>query len=447
MTQEESHKHVGVVGAGLVGCLAALAFAKRGYEVSLFEMRPETEGNRGLRSINLAVSSRGLLALEKVDQGMCERIKKHLVPMHGRMVHDLHGNQLSQNYGLYGESINSIGRWVLNTIMLKEIQHLGSVKVFFQHKLNRIKWGEPSLAEFTTDSGTKTYKLDVIIGADGTHSRVRSQLQRVVPMTFSQEYIDHLYLELYIPPGERGEFQLDPNHLHIWPRHEYMLIALANSDGSFTSTLFAPQTLFDSLDTADKMVEFFQQQFPDALALMGTDHIVDVFQNSPRGSLVCTKCSPYHFRDKCIIIGDAAHSMVPFYGQGMNCGFEDVRILLELVDEYHGNLLSAFSAYTTRRQKDLRAIIDLSMNNYLEMRDKVTSLSYKVRKQLDSMLSRLLGDSWLPLYTMVSFRPDISYSEAVAKESRQTEIVSYAFTGLAVGAVALAAGLVRRYIR
>lgn len=444
---QDRPKRIGVVGAGLVGCLVALALAKKGYSVSLFEMRPETEADKGLRSINLAVSARGILALESVDKAMADRIVEQLVPMHGRMVHDTHGNQTSQKYGLYGESINSIGRWVLNSMMLKELQAVGGVNVFFKHKLNRIKWGEPSLAEFSTPKGTESYELDVIIGADGSWSRVRNQIQRAVPMTFSQEYVDHLYLELYIPPAPGGGFSLDPNHLHIWPRKEYMLIALANEDGSFTSTLFAPRALFASLDSADKMLALFEEQFPDALALMGRDHIFDVFANSPRGALMCTKCTPYHYEDKGIIIGDAAHSMVPFYGQGMNCGFEDVRILMELVDAHNGDFGAAFAAFTASRHEDLKAIIDLSMNNYLEMRAKVVSLSYQIRKRLDGALSRLLGDRWLPLYTMVSFRPDISYSQAVAKEARQTEIVNYALTGLAVGAVAAAGAFLRRHFR
>jgi kynurenine 3-monooxygenase len=429
---------IAVIGAGLVGCLAAIGFAKKGYKVALYEGRPdlrlpEEQAKSSLRSINLAVSARGILALKSVDREMADRVLSDLIPMSGRMIHGLDGSQKSQNYGLYGESINSINRALLNRSLLDELDKVG-VQTFFDYKLVRADLRRnvrPSLLFRTAEGEEIRKEVDVVIGADGSFSTVRNQIQRVVQMNFSQQYIDHYYLELKIGAGPNNTFALDPNHLHIWPRHEFMLIALANGDKTFTSTLFAPRAIFDKLDQSwDKFKDFFGEQFPDAVKLIGLESLKNSFENNPRGSLVSVKCSPYNAGGRAILIGDSAHSMVPFYGQGMNCGFEDVRTLLECLDATKFDFEKGFDLYSKTRHKDLLSIVDLSMRNYIEMRHSVTSSLYLLRKAVDGLLSRTLGDAWLPLYTMVSFRPDIPYSRAIEQEERQKNIINYGLISL-----------------
>lgn len=459
-------KTVAVIGAGLVGCLAALAFERKGFNVRVYEGRPDarTPEQREIfsfRSINMAVSARGILALERVDQEMADRVLKNLIPMRGRMVHDLLGNEISQNYGLYGEAINSIDRADLNRSLLDELDNSANCETFFNHKLVRATFKPSPKMTFSVTKPMESDKfkniievddVDLIVGCDGAHSVVRSQLQKVVRMDLNKQYIDHAYMELKIGRAhdelnEDNKFKIDKNHLHIWPRGSHMLIALPNIDGSFTSTLFASWKTIEGLDTDEKVLDFFWRDFPDVFekGLMTKEDILKAFHENPRGSLICIKCSPYHFEDKCIIIGDAAHSMVPFYGQGMNCGFEDVRILMELLEKHDFNdMAGAFDEYSLTRHKDVTAIIDLAMRNYVEMRQSVTSTSYKLRKKLDGVLSRSLKDYWLPLYTMVSFRPDIPYSEAVRREAWQANFVKNVVSwSTAIAVTATAVGIFR----
>lgn len=433
-----------VVGAGLVGCLAALAMSKRGHQVLVMESRPdlrlpEQRQLSSLRSINLAVSSRGISAMESIDPEMAHRVLQHLIPVHARMVHDLEGRQSSQNYGLHGETINSIDRAQMNRLMLDELDADPRITVRFQHRLVGAKMGQdPNQLLFSTGKDQKTVGIEcaIVVGADGSFSRTRDQLQRAVRMNFTQQYIDHLYLELRIPASKDGDYAISPNHLHIWPRHEYMLMALANNDGSFTSTMFAPKHLFEALDTEEKFLSHFENQFKDAYDMIGKDALALAYNNNPRGSLVSVTCDPYNSDGRAIIIGDAAHSMVPFYGQGMNCGFEDVRVLMELIDKNNGNYELAFNEYTEVRRDDLKAIIDLAMRNYVEMRHSVTSWRYLLRKKVDALLTTVLGDKrWIPMYTMVSFRPDISYSQAVVRDQWQTGLLTRVGRYFALGTV------------
>ncbi|KAG2736360.1 hypothetical protein G9P44_000450 [Scheffersomyces stipitis] len=439
------HQGVGIVGAGLVGCLAALAFAAKGYSVTLFELRPDPKtvdaSERNLRSINLAVSNRGIRALKYVDDAMADRILEHIIPMKGRMIHDTTGTkQESQLYGLFGESINSIDRGFLNDCLLTEMRHSDDINVLFNHKLVQLDHlmredDTPTMTFVDTRDNKaepKTFEFDYIVGADGAHSQFRYQMQRSMRMDFQQKYIDMQYLELYIPPntleGATSKFSIDPNHLHIWPRHNFMLIALANKDGSFTSTFFSPWSVIESIKSAQEWVVFFKKNFPDAYKLMGDDHLISVYESNPRGTLMQVTAYPYHNpTGRAIIIGDAAHSMVPFYGQGMNCGFEDVRVLMELIDTNHGNVTKSFKQYSDARKKDLDAICKLALDNYHEMSSKVTSPLYLIRKKLDYTLGKYANGTlfqWLPLYTMISFRDDIPYAKAIAIEKRQATILN-----------------------
>ncbi|SCU97598.1 LADA_0H07118g1_1 [Lachancea dasiensis] len=431
---------VAVIGAGLVGCLTAIALAKRDYDVTLFEYRPDprlsTTEDRNLRSINLAISARGITSLEFIDKQISERVLRDIIPMHGRMIHDRDGNQEAQDYGLFGECINSIDRGLLNNNLLDEVDKLTNVKTEFLHKLSQIKFAAAGTGKqvcvFATNLTTKNYEFDFVVGCDGAYSTTRSQIQHNTRMDYSQEYVDCCYIELYIPPAAEtnrefnGPFAISPNHLHIWPRHNFMLIALANRDGSFTSTFFGPWALLESLDSRAKIEEFLRHNFSDALKLIGTEQALNAFESNPRGALMCVECKPYHLnRGQAIIIGDAAHSMVPFYGQGMNCGFEDVKVLMQLLDKHQGDRSAAFGEYSEKRHTDLVSIIELAKNNYKEMSHSVTSKLYLMRKKLDTLLGRLLKDNWIPLYTMVSFKAEIPYHKAILKEQRQKKILVY----------------------
>lgn len=451
---ETKPQRIGIVGAGLVGCLAALAFQRRGYAVSLFDFRPDPKlvdgKSTNLRSINLAVSSRGIRALEQVDPSLTRKIISHVTPMTGRMIHDVSGTkQELQQYGLYGESINSIDRSFLNECLLDEIRESG-VDLCFNHKLVKVEKldsAEPTLTfDIASQGREEARSFDYVIGADGAHSSFRYQMQRSMRMDYSQKYVDMQYLELYIPPNKDksadSPFHFDPNHLHIWPRHNYMLIALANMDGSFTVTFFSPWLVIESIESGDAFVTFFKDNFPDAVPLLGEEHLRDVYANHPRGSLMQVSLYPYHHPNKrALLIGDAAHSMVPFYGQGMNCGFEDVRVLLDLISQNNGDICTAFAEYSATRKPDLDAICKLALDNYNEMSSKVTSVWYLARKKLDGLLSRHFNGrfmTWLPLYTMISFRSDISYAKAIEIEKRQARILTQIQYGV-IGAIAITA--------
>lgn len=448
-----ANESVGVVGAGLVGCLAALAFSAKGYNVTLFEMRPDLRNDsslkKTLRSINLAVSDRGIRALRYVDDSMADRVLQHVIPMKGRMIHDATGTkQESQLYGLFGESIKSIDRLFLNKVLLGELDS-ANVASKFGYKLVSVSdvsdAGKPTL-KFTHGDTTEEFTFDYVVGCDGAHSQFRYQMQKSMRMDFSQKYIDMQYLELSIPPvaGKLAEdaerFSIDANHLHIWPRKDYMLIALANGDGSFTSTFFSPWKLIESIKSAQEFTAFFKRSFPDAFELIGEDSLRYAFEHQPRGLLMQVSAGPYASPNgRALLLGDAAHSMVPFYGQGMNCGFEDVHVLMKLIDE-QGDAQAAFKAYTAARKEDLDTICKLALDNYYEMSTKVTSPFYLLRKKVDYFLGKYANGvlfPWVPMYSMISFRGDIRYSEAVRIEKRQARVLNW-IQYIAVGGVAVA---------
>jgi kynurenine 3-monooxygenase len=476
ITPLDNSRKVVIIGAGPVGCLAAIAFAKMKWEVEIYEMRPDlrlssSKAAAQQRSINLAISSRGIAALRAVDPSAAERFLQTVIPMRGRMIHDRHGNLQSQLYDRDGQCINSIDRALLNVELLEEASAVPNIRLIFKHKVLSVDFDQRVLFLRDSDSGTDVrVNFDLCIGADGSYSVIRRQLMRVVRMNFQQEYIPHEYIELKMPAGhdEHGNpaFLLDPNHLHIWPRHSFMLIALPNKDKTFTCTLFAPTVEFDRLITREDILLWFQNHFPDALSLLGEDKLLKDFEQNPRSPLITTKLTPYHYKDRCVILGDAAHSMVPFYGQGLNCGLEDVRVLLTLLqeecvvpsrtmpnsgdpesDSIDQRLFKALSRYSASRHEDVVAICELAMDNYIEMRHSVTTPAYIMKKALDHFLFSLtsrgptflssLGDSlsrvafpttnprgWLPLYTMVTFRPDISYATARRKATRQANILT-----------------------
>ncbi|EPB87261.1 hypothetical protein HMPREF1544_05983 [Mucor circinelloides 1006PhL] len=448
---QQSQAVVGIVGGGLVGALNAIYFAQRGWKVELYELRPDMrlpihrESRRG-KSINLALSERGLSALRGTGLSLEKTILEASVPMTARMVHiGKNGTQMSQAYDVNGQHINAVDRARLNELLLDEAQSLENVTIYFEHRLISADFDNHTI-EFMTSDGKKTYKNDFIIGADGAYSKTRTQMMRSMRMDYNQQYIDTGYCELSMPPAKgpdgKPTFALDPNHLHIWPRHTFMLIALPNPDFSFTCTLFMPFQMFEDIKTEDQLLSFFQENFNDSIPLIGEAALKSDFFGNPRGSLVTVKASPHNYKDKSIIIGDAAHAMVPFYGQGMNCGFQDVEVLHQILDK-HGiqprlnkdgvieGLEKALNDYSTTRVKDAHAICDLAMYNYYEMRHAVTSYKFLARKKLEGAIHAVFPRLIIPLYTMVSFST-LPYSKAIDRWHRQTHWLNVAMVSTTV---------------
>ncbi|KAI9030384.1 hypothetical protein DFJ74DRAFT_602867 [Hyaloraphidium curvatum] len=440
---------VAVVGGGPVGALAAVYMARRGWRVDVYEGRkdPRTDAEQAGRSINLALSTRGIEAMRRA--GVVDEVLSWVVPMKGRMIHAPDGSAVSQPYAVTGECINSVGRKRLNEHLLTCAEALSGLKLHFEHTLADLDL-ETNRMHFKTPGGDVNATADLVIGADGAFSRVRRVLMRKTHMKFSQEYIDHGYVELSMPPAADGGFRLDPNHLHIWPKHTFMMIALPNPDHTFTCTLFMPWSQFNQIHTPKDLTDFFDANFPDAVPNMPT--LVEDYFRNPKGALVMAKCTPFHYRDRCLVLGDAAHAMVPFYGQGMNCGMEDVDVLDSILDFIlppgmpkgarpdHGAMEAAFEQYTRTRYPDVTTMMDLALYNYHEMRHDVTDWRYLLRKKIENALHLLFPTRIIPLYTMVSFS-QIPYSEVMRRWQRQTlllEAGAAAAAGIAALGVAYA---------
>ncbi|KAJ1999437.1 kynurenine 3-monooxygenase, mitochondrial precursor [Coemansia thaxteri] len=413
------------------------------------------------RSINLAISERGFSALRRLDPLLEAQVREQAIPMHGRMIHAVDGKQTSQAYDVFGKHISSVERSALIKVLLDEAGRQARVSMHFGHELVDIDFDLRRVTLRDKESGQQfVAEADLIVGADGAYSRVRQRMMTKVMMNYSQTYIEHGYCEFSMAAAADGEFAMDPGHLHIWPRGSFMLIALPNRDGSFTCTLFMPWREFDQLRSSEEAVKFFRANFPDALDRMGEKSVCAEYARNPKGSLVYVKCSPHTYKNRAVILGDAAHAMVPFYGQGMNCGFEDVEKLdeimvgvlqrsgarnstqtVELTDE---QLLWALDEYSATRSADTDAIVDLALDNYVEMRAKVVSYPYLLRKHVEGLLHRLFPTAVIPLYTMVSFT-SIPYSAVIRQWSRQTlwirRSIYAAAAALALGAGAVTARL------
>jgi kynurenine 3-monooxygenase len=418
-------KDVIIVGAGLVGSLLSIYLSRRGYKVSLFERRADMRKEKisAGRSINLALSDRGLLALEKV--GLADEIKSISIPMHGRYIHNLDGTNTLQPYGKEGQYIHSVSRGTLNG-KLMDLAEENGVQIFFHQKCTAIDWDKNEITfEGTTDMQLTKHSASLIFGADGAYSaaRLQHQLQHD-QFDYSQYYIDCGYKELTIAPTRDGHFAMHSNALHIWPRKDYMLIALPNLDKTFTCTLFFPfegETSFARLDTKEKVKDFFENTFPDAVPLM-PDYIEEFFHN-PTSSLVTVKCFPWVREDKFALIGDAAHAIVPFFGQGMNCGFEDCRILDELIEKHKEDWSYILKEYQLTRKPDADAIADLAIGNFTEMRAKTADPKFLLQKKLEAKLYEKYPDKWIPAYSLVTFSPQVRYSEALRRGQMQEAIM------------------------
>ncbi len=413
-----SKKEIIVLGAGLVGSLVSIYLARRGFKVRIYERRADMrkEDIPAGRSINLALSDRGWLGLK--GAGIEEEIRKVAIPMHGRVMHSVKGELTFQPYGEKGQSIYATSRGILNCVMMTEAEKNG-VEIFFNERCTHL-----DLEKSTAYFGDRKVEGGAIFGADGAFSAARLQLQLSTDrFEYSQHYLQHGYKELLIPAGAGNTFRMEKNALHIWPRGGYMLIALPNLDGSFTCTLFFPFEGDDSfalIKTKDDCKRFFERVFPDAVPMMPT--LEEDFFHNPTGSLVTVKCFPWSYKDRICLIGDAAHAIVPFYGQGMNCGFEDCTRLDSLLERHGDDFQKIFSDFQLMRKPDTDAIAELAYMNFVEMRDLVGSQQFLLRKKIEARFHDKHPSKWLPLYSQVTFS-DIPYSKALENGLRQDEIM------------------------
>jgi kynurenine 3-monooxygenase len=423
-------KDITIIGAGLVGSLLSIYLSKRGYKIRIYEKRSDMRKEKMSvgRSINLALSDRGLLALEKV--GLAEEIKEIAIPMTGRYIHNTDGTTAFQPYGREGQYINSVSRAALN-MKLMDLAEKQGVEIFFNQKCVAIDWEKNEITfENTQSSQLAAHSSQLFFGADGAFSVVRLQHQlQHDKFEYHQYYIDCGYKEMTIPATASGDFAMKINALHIWPRKEYMLIALPNLDKTFTCTLFFPfegETSFSKLDKEEKVKAFFEKTFPDAESLM-PDYINE-FLNNPTSSLVTIKCYPWVRENKFALIGDAAHAIVPFFGQGMNCGFEDCRILDELVDEYDDDWKTILHEFQRSRKPDTDAIADLAVGNFTEMRERTADPKFLLQKKIEAWLHEKHPDKWIPAYSQVTFHPHIHFADAFRNAMKQEVIMRQVMT-------------------
>jgi len=423
MTQERPT--ITLIGAGLNGPLLALGLVKRGFDVEIFERRPDMRRVRmsAGRSINLALSTRGIHAL--TEAGLWQQMQDIIIPMKGRVMHSPSGELTFQPYGKdESEVINSISRAELNIALMNAAEGEG-VKIHFQQRCLGFdsRSGDIRLRDEVLGQ-ERTVSCDIVIGCDGSASAIRSEMLRLPRFNFSQEHLDYGYKELTIPAGPGGKHKLETHALHIWPRGNYMLIALPNIDGTFACILFLPfagADSFEQLNTRSSAEGLFQSSFPDAVKIM--PDLADNFFANPTGSMVTIKCSPWHVGGCALLLGDAAHAIVPFFGQGINCGFEDCTVLLALLDRYELDWPRIFTEFERARKINTDAIADLAVENFVEMRDRVADPRFLLRKKIELALENKYPRRFVPKYAMVTFHR-VPYSTALERGRVQDGILS-----------------------
>ena len=417
-----------IVGAGLCGSLLALRMAQRGYQVEVYESRSDLRNSviSAGRSINLSLSDRGLKALRMA--GLEKKARALCIPMKGRLMHDAASNTFESNYsGRQGECINSISRGNLNGLLLTEAEKYPNVNIHFNTKCLEIDI-ESKIARFQSfDSKEQfTVQADVIFGTDGAGSSLRKSYEKQFPaFKVSQEFLTHGYKELEIPADKNGGHLISKEHLHIWPRGDYMLIALPNMDGSFTVTLFLSYSEgsynFDNLITKEKIIEFFEKDFPDTLALI--PDVLKEFENNPTGKLGTVKCYPWAYKGNTLLLGDSSHAIVPFYGQGMNASFEDVFVFDSVLNQFEGDWATVFSEFQKQRKIDADAIADLAIDNYYEMRDHVANPLFKEKRIVEMGLEKFFPTEYFSKYSLVTFNEHIGYHEAMTIGRAQDKVL------------------------
>jgi kynurenine 3-monooxygenase len=426
-----SRKSITLIGAGLNGPLLALGLVKRGFKVQILERRPDmrrTPMSAG-RSINLALSTRGIHALKQA--GLWNSMQNIIIPMKGRMMHSPASELTFQPYGKdESEVINSISRAELNISLMNAAEERG-VKISFQQRCTGTNFKTGSIEVRDQRSGeVRTLEADLVIGCDGSASAIRNEMLKLSRFNFLQEYLDYGYKELTIRAGPDRKHLLETNALHIWPRGNYMLIGLPNVDGSFACILFLPfegADSFERLATRSDVEQFFQSRFPDVVPLM--PNLSDNFFANPTGTMVTIKCSPWHVHDHALLLGDAAHAIVPFFGQGINCGFEDCTVLLDLLDRWDADWERVFREFEQSRKANTDAIADLAVENFVEMRDRVADPRFLFRKKVELALEAEYPRLFVPKYAMVTFHR-IPYATALKRGKVQDEMLSELSDGI-----------------
>ena len=418
------HDKITLIGAGLNGPLLAILLMQRGFAIEIYERRPDMRRVRmsAGRSINLALSERGIHALRQA--GLWERMRSIIIPMKGRMMHSVTGELTFQPYGKNeNEVINSISRAELNIALLNAAEEQGAL-IHYNHGCTGYDLKTGAIRVRNGETGEeRTQETAVVIGCDGSASAIRTQMLKLNRFNFSQQYLDYGYKELTIPAGSMGEHLLETHALHIWPRGNHMLIALPNIDGTFACILFLPfegRDSFAILNSAVDVRRFFQSGFPDATSLM--PQLADNYFSNPTGAMVTIKCSPWNVEGKALLLGDAAHAIVPFFGQGLNCGFEDCTSLMELLDRNEGDWSLVFRDFETARRVNTDAIADMAIENFTEMRDRVADSRFLLRKKIELALETKYPQLFVPKYSMVTFHR-IPYSVALARGIVQDRIL------------------------
>ncbi|MFL6467670.1 MAG: FAD-dependent oxidoreductase [Pyrinomonadaceae bacterium] len=410
--------NVAIIGAGLAGSLLAIYFAKRGIDVDVYEARSDIRKEQVVagRSINLALSDRGIAALREV--GMDRFMLAEAVPMYGRMVHTISGETKLLPYsGRKGEYINSVSRAGLNIALINEAEKFDNVHFAFNERCTDLNCAN---GEVSFNTG-RVRQADTVIATDGAGSAVRLSMEKQLPsFESSSKFLDHGYKELLIPAARYGGFKIERNALHIWPRHKFMMIALPNFDGSFTCTLFLDKNQLATLDSERTVNEFFEREFPDAVPLMPT--VAEDFSQNPTGDLGTVRCWPWNVGGKALLLGDSAHAMVPFYGQGMNCAFEDVRVLDQLIENDYAEWHSVFEEYGRLRKPNTDAIQEMAEDNFYEMRDATADPVFQRKRQLETKLEQTYPE-YFSKYSMVTFREDLPYSVAKERGRAQDQLL------------------------
>ena len=414
-----------MIGAGLNGPLLAILLMQRGFAVEIYERRPDMRSvhiSAG-RSINLALSTRGIHALQLA--GLWERMRSIIIPMKGRMMHSSAGELTFQPYGKNDtEVINSISRAELNIALMDAAEQRGTT-IHFNQRCTGYDLRSGTIHVRNEDTGAETNReTDIVIGCDGSASAIRNEMLKLSRFNFSQLYLDYGYKELTIPAGSSGQHLLETHALHIWPRGNYMLIALPNIDGTFACILFLPfegAESFASLTTATQVIQFFEARFPDAVPLM--PQLADNYFKNPTGAMVTIKCSPWHVEGRALLLGDAAHAIVPFFGQGLNCGFEDCTCLVELLDRRGRDWPRVFAEFERERKINTDAIAEMATENFTEMRDRVADSRFLVRKKVELALEAKYPQLFVPKYAMVTFHR-IPYSVALARGAVQDRMLA-----------------------
>lgn len=418
----QTSKNIAIIGSGLVGSLLAIYLRKLGHAITVFDRRPDIRNVEfSGRSINLAMSNRGWKALREV--GIEAEIKKIAIPLDKRAMHVVGQEEYYQKYGKDGEAIWSISRGVLNRKMIDLAEDAG-VEFRFEEKVWDVNLPEAKLYTGETEKGEwQEYGYDMIFGCDGAFSRVRHKMQRRSRFDYSQDFIDVGYKELTIPPNADGTHKLEKNSFHIWPRGKFMFIAMPNLDGSFTCTLFMPfegEVSFENIKTEEDAKKFFKTYFPNVSR--DIENLIKDFFKNPTSAMVTMKCYPWTYWDKVALVGDSAHAVVPFYGQGMNAGFEDIFVLNEMIQKYGDDWETIFQEYQKARKPNADAIAELSYRNFIEMSSKTADPKFLLQKKIEKHFAAKHPEKWIPAYSRVTFseRP---YSEALAFGERQEEIM------------------------